>query len=125
MIIKMYEKQNNRLVGKHYEELVAKYLINNRYTILERNYRNKIGELDIIAELDGVLVIVEVKYRHSNQYGDPLEAVNWKKQHQISRTLFYYVVQNGIDKYRTIRFDVIGIHGDGSICHIQDAFEFK
>ena len=59
--------------------MAARYLCTHDYTILARNYRTPFGEVDLIAQKDGVLVYVEVKYRSSNDYGDPLEAVDRRK----------------------------------------------
>lgn len=66
---------NKRTIGTEYETMAARYLCTHDYTILARNYRTPFGEVDLIAQKDGVLVYVEVKYRSSNDYGDPLEAV--------------------------------------------------
>lgn len=67
---------NKRTIGTEYETMAARYLCTHDYTILARNYRTPFGEVDLIAQKDGVLVYVEVKYRSSNDYGDPLEAVD-------------------------------------------------
>ena len=76
---------NRRKTGTEYEQKTAEYLESLGWKILERNYRCRIGEIDLIA-LDGrTLVFVEVKYRRSGACGSPGEAVNEEKQHTIYR----------------------------------------
>ena len=65
---------NKRQRGSEYEELAAKYLISKGYRILERNYSDRAGEIDIIASKDGMLIFCEVKYRGGTGYGSALEA---------------------------------------------------
>ena len=64
---------NNIEKGKLGENISVDYLIKNGYKILERNYRNKIGEIDIIALYDGILVFIEVKSRSNINYGYAFE----------------------------------------------------
>lgn len=99
------------------------------YIILEKNYRNKFGEIDIIAyheteEKLCSLVYVEIKYRKGTGYGDPLEAVDYRKQGRISRAASYHYAQNGTSKGLGCRFDVIAIYGDGHVTHIENAFDY-
>ena len=75
---------NRRKEGAYYENLVAEYLKTQGYEILEKNYRCRIGEIDLIAKEGETLVFVEVKYRRNDKMGDPKEAVNRKKQKKIS-----------------------------------------
>ena len=70
---------NKRVVGSSYEALAVHYLEEHGYEILERNYHNHFGEIDIIAMKDHVLVAIEVKFRQDTSYGDPLEAVDIRK----------------------------------------------
>ena len=83
-------------------------------------YRIRTGEIDLIARDGRYLVFAEVKYRKNLQMGDPLEAVDLRKQQQIYRTAIYYLHQK---KWENVpcRFDVIGITGT-QICHIRNAF---
>lgn len=111
---------NRRETGTQYEERVAEYLIAQNYQILERNYRIRSGEIDIIARDGTVLVFIEVKYRKNDESGNPLEAVDIRKQRKIIKVARYYLYQK---KYGDVpcRFDVIGICGS-HIEHIKDAF---
>ncbi len=113
-------------LGKKGEETVAKYLKENGYKILSKNYRCKLGEIDIIAK-DGLdLVFIEVKTRSGLSYGSPAEAVNKKKQRQISRAAQCYLGEQQLFN-SPARFDVISLLGDNSgnsqIDHINNAFD--
>ena len=111
---------NRRETGTQYEERAAEYLIAQNYQILERNYRIRSGEIDLIARDGADLVFVEVKYRKNDESGNPLEAVDIRKQKKIIKVARYYLYQK---KYGDVpcRFDVIGICGS-HIEHIKDAF---
>jgi len=76
--------------GKAAENSAARFLKSKGYKILERNYKNKFGEIDIIAEHKGVISFLEVKARHSLGLGMPQEAVTASKQRQISKVAVYY-----------------------------------
>lgn len=116
---------NKRRIGTEYENMAGDYLTERGYKILEKNYRNRLGEIDLIAEdVDGTLVYCEIKYRRNNDAGDPLEAVNVNKQRRISRTALHHYAYNGYAGNRPCRFDVIGIYGDGTVRHIKNAFDF-
>ena len=113
-------KQENYVKGKYGEALAENYLRKQKYKILERNYKNKIGEIDLIAEDKNVLVFVEVKYRTSAQFGLPSEAVNYYKIQKIQKTAILYLQTNKLEDAE-IRFDVIDILGE-EITHIKNAF---
>lgn len=112
---------NRRKTGQEQEELAARYLEEKGYQILERNYRIRTGEIDIIAKDQNCLVFVEVKYRQNEKLGNPLEAVDYRKQRKICQTAQHYLYRHKL--WNTgCRFDVIGITGT-QICHIKNAFE--
>lgn len=114
---------NKRQVGTQYEDMAAEYLAEHGYEIVERNYRNAYGEIDMIAKKDGVIIFTEIKFRTTNLWGDPLEAVDRHKQHQIIQVALYYYMKHGYSEDMPCRFDVIAIYGDGTIRHEQNAFE--
>lgn len=116
------DRQNNRSVGTDYEQAVGYYLEQQGYIVLEYNYQcHRFGEIDIIA-IDGeYLVFCEVKYRQDKRKGNPLEAVDVKKQRTLYKCASYYLTVNGLEEV-PCRFDVIGIEG-GEITHIKDAFQ--
>ena len=108
-------------LGLKGEVLAKEYLINKEYIILTTNYKNKIGEIDIIAKKDNVIVFIEVKTRESIKYGYPREAVNFYKQQKIRNVATVYLKFKGLYDKVLVRFDVIDIVGD-KITHIENAF---
>lgn len=97
-----------------------KFLKENGYKILETNFKNKIGEIDIIAYKDDVYVFVEVKARTSLKFGRPSEAVGPFKQNKIRQVAQSYLISK--NNYPTqMRFDVIEVLND-EITHIKNAF---
>ncbi len=117
---------NKRKMGTGFEEKAAAYLVENGYKIKGRNYHAGRGpELDIVAWKDGMFIVVECKYRSGHSFGDPLEAVDVCKQKRICRAMLRYYTQYGYSLDVPCRFDVIAIYGDGSIRHIEHAFEFR
>lgn len=111
-------------MGSHHEDEAVSYLVTKGYNILSRNYLRKTGEIDIVSKSpDGYLVAVEVKYRSTDKYGSPFSAVTPVKQKKIYRTLLYYMNEHNISPETACRFDVIGIHGNGEIEHLINAFE--
>ena len=116
---------NTRQTGTKYEEDAVSYLKEKGYEILERNYRNHYGEIDILAKKEQLLVFVEVKYRSHNHSGSPLEAVDAKKQRQISRVAFFYCGTRAQGEDTPCRFDVIAINSRKQVIHIENAFEYR
>ncbi|MBO5372626.1 MAG: YraN family protein [Lachnospiraceae bacterium] len=114
---------NKRGVGSDYETLAMEYLEGEKYQILERNFHSRWGEIDIIARDGDYLVFVEVKYRKNSSCGNPLEAVDARKQKRICRTAVYYLSKNGYGDSKPCRFDVIAFEGE-EVLHIKNAFEF-
>jgi len=112
---------NKRQIGTYYEVKAEEYLLQNGYKILESNFRVRSGEIDIIAKDGEYFCFVEVKYRTTNNYGNPLEAVDFRKQNQIRKIAGIYLVKNKLTEYTPCRFDVIAFEGD-KITHIKNAF---
>lgn len=115
---------NKRKTGQEQEVKAACFLKTQRYQILERNYRCKKGEIDLIAREGQYLVFVEVKYRSTNESGLPEEAVDLRKQRQISRVPAWYLTEKGLDIYTPCRFDVVAIEGE-EIRLYRDAFFYQ
>ena len=110
-------------LGKLGEDLAVKYLTDKGYKILERNWRNIHKEIDIIAKDGETLVIVEVKTRQNDGFGEPDMAVNRQKQMRLVYAANAYAFRNRLDI--DIRFDIISIvfnNGNPKIDHIEDAF---
>lgn len=115
---------NKRKIGTEKEELAAEFLKNIGYQIYEKNFRCKIGEIDLIAFDGECLVFVEVKYRKRCQNGYPEEAVTLKKQRTISKVALWYMMERDWSCSMPSRFDVIAINGDEIRWH-KNAFPFR
>lgn len=115
---------NRRKIGTAYEERAAEHLRDLGYRILERNFRCRLGEIDLIAEEAGVLVFLEVKYRKSSQFGNPAEAVTPAKQKTICRVADFYRMSRGISENHSCRFDVAAILGE-KVQVYKDAFPYR
>lgn len=115
---------NKRRVGTEYESKTAEYLETLGFEILEKNFRCKEGEIDIVAREEGYLVFLEVKYRKDSRLGFPQEAVDNRKQWKIRRVSDYYRMKNGIGEEIPVRFDVVWILGE-NIQLIRNAFDYR
>ncbi|QYJ69219.1 YraN family protein [Flavobacterium litorale] len=114
--------EHNEL-GKLGEALAVEYLQKKEYTILETNWIFQKAEIDIIAQKDGILAIVEVKTRSSTDFGLPQDFVKPKKIQLLVKAVNEYILQNDLDV--TTRFDIIAIHKKAKtfeIEHLEDAF---
>ncbi len=113
-----------KMLGQEGEDRAAKYLVERGYKILERNYRTRAGEIDLVALDRGEVVFVEVKTRTNNAYGAPELAVNPQKQRRMIKAALGYI------KYKKLhqvpcRFDVVAISAatEQEVELIQNAFE--
>lgn len=97
-----------RAIGSEGEQIAVKFLKRNGYKILQRNYRCRIGEIDIICFDHGTVVFVEVKTRHGDLYGPPELSVTEAKKKRILRIASHYISKNKIEGI-DLRFDVISI----------------
>lgn len=114
---------NKRKLGSDKENLAVEYLESNGYSVIKRNFFTRSGEIDIIAENEGYLCFIEVKYRKSLNEGHPSEAVNYSKIRKISMAAKVYMNYAGYDEFFPCRFDVVSITGD-KIELIKNAFEY-
>ena len=92
--------------------------------MLQRRFRNGHRDIDLVAEKDGTVAFVEVKARRGYQFGDPVEAVHWRKQRELARSAAVWIDRHGRpnDSYR---FDVIGVLMEGNsvrVKHVENAF---
>ena len=120
------QKINRRQIGADKEAFVCKWLEQNGYQIVDRNFRCRTGEIDIVAREGGYLVFIEVKYRSHGTSGLPEEAVDVRKQRVISRVALYYLRRFGYGETTPVRFDVVAVfkEDDLSVALYQNAFEF-
>ena len=115
----------NKETGNIGENLAVNYLKKQNYKILQTNYRNKIGEIDIIANDKNTIVFIEVKTRSSLKFGTPSEAINFHKQQKIRNTAISYLKYKNLYEKVAVRFDCIEILGDKLDCkinHIKNIF---
>ncbi len=98
----------NQTIGCRGEQLAAAFLQRQGYALLARNFRVAGGEIDLVAEREGVIVFVEVKTRTSQRYGDPAAAVTRRKQERISRAALAFLARHGLCG-RPARFDVVAV----------------
>lgn len=120
---------STRSVGERGEDLAMRYLAGKGYSLVERNYRTRRGEVDLVVRRENVLVFVEVKLRRGSSFGDPLEAVTPRKQGRLRLAAEEYLAELaeevllGLDE---IRFDVVGIRVRGGglpeFRHVENAF---
>ncbi len=116
----------SKQLGEAGEKIAVKYLRQKGYRILEQNYRNRLGEIDIVAMEQRTIVFVEVKTRRNTRYGNPKYSVTPKKQLKISMVALQYLKEQNITGQRA-RFDVVSIiqphGGTRTIELVQNAFE--
>jgi putative endonuclease len=101
-----------RALGKTGEEAAVRYLQAHGYRILERNFRCRFGEIDLIARDAGVLVFIEVKTRRSHTFGPPAMAVTSAKQRHLIKAAQLFLSRTG-RQHEVCRFDVISVEVDG------------
>ena len=121
----MYYKKE---FGANGEDIAFDYLAKNGYSIINRNFTCRMGEIDIIAlddsQKDMEIVFIEVKTRRDARCGQPAEAVDLRKMRHIIRVAQFFIMMNKLEQLNC-RFDVIEIlHGD-QINHIKNAFDYS
>ncbi|MDE6276293.1 MAG: YraN family protein [Clostridia bacterium] len=111
---------NNRKSSIDGENAAVEYLKKQGYTILERNFSTKVGEIDIIVQDKDTIVFVEVKARENTKFGQPIESITPQKVHHIIRTAQWYLTAKR--KYNSpCRFDVVEVLR-GEVTHTKNAF---
>jgi putative endonuclease len=116
-------------LGAKGENLAVKFLKRRGYKIVQRNYRCKLGEIDIIAERSKTLVFVEVRTKQTEEFGPPQYSITAAKRGQISRVALCYIREKKLVE-QSCRFDVIAITFSSEsrrprIEHIENAFELS
>ena len=95
--------------------------------MVQRRFRNGHRDIDLVMEREGTVAFVEVKARRGSEFGDPVEAVNWKKQKELTRSAHVWIDRHGRPA-ESYRFDVVGILVDGDrvrVRHVADAFALR
>lgn len=119
-------KKYNKLIGNYGENLATDYLKSKDYKILNRNFICKLGEIDIIASKNNIIVFIEVKSRFSTKFGMASESIDIRKRFKIIKVANYYLTISKTTDF-FVRFDSIEINfsKDNSkyeIIHIEDSF---
>lgn len=117
--------QSSKQLGKHGEDLAARHLESVGMCVVERNWRHRSGEVDIIAKDGDTVVFVEVKTRSGIGYGTPAEAVTYTKQTRIRGLALHWLAQQQ-GPWMHIRFDVVAVvvgrDKDPVLTHLRSAF---
>lgn len=116
-----------QILGKSGEATAVRYLKKNRYKILEVNYRNRLGEIDVIAEDNGTIAFIEVKTRTGEAFGSPKGAVTKKKQRNISMVALSWLKSKKKTGVKA-RFDVVSIISNKKLLTVElikNAFELN
>ena len=116
----MINSSNREAQGKWAEARAAQYLADKGLILLDRNFRTKMGEIDLIMQEDNMLVFVEVRYRKTNLFGSPVESVDRRKQIKLIKTAECYLASHKKYARMPSRFDVVGI--SNTIEWIRNAF---
>ncbi len=115
---------NKRIQGSLYEKVASEYLEKQGYRVLERNFRSRMAEIDIVAREGRYLVFVEVKQRSGKKSGWGCEAVDYGKQKRICQAASFYLFSRHVPDHTPVRFDVISID-NGRIRLIRNAFFYR
>ena len=110
--------------GELGERVAERWLTARGWRVVHRRFRSGHRDIDLVVERDALTAFVEVKTRRGDTFGDPVEAVNWKKQRELGRSARVWVDRHGRPG-QAYRFDVIGVLFDGSrvrIRHVEHAF---
>lgn len=115
-----------KILGRHGEEIAARYLEKNGFRLLRKNYRCRLGEIDLVAMDRDYLVFVEVRSKSSDEFGEGYESLLYKKQSKLRQVAWYYLKSEG-KTGMSCRFDVVSIRFDRDgevqrIEHIENAF---
>lgn len=116
---------NRRQRGQEGEDVAWEYLQRAGFRLVERNFRTRAGEIDLIVERRGTLVFVEVRSRSSSRFGTPLESVDVQKQRQVARVAQEFLARRRLGD-RVMRFDVVAVEwqdGPPRVEHVENAFE--
>ena len=110
--------------GELGERIAERWLRQRGWRVMQRRFRSGHRDIDLVVEQGGVVAFVEVKARRGARFGDPVEAVNWRKQKELGRSARVWIARHGraLEAYR---FDVVGVLLDGErvrIRHVEHAF---
>ena len=120
---------NKHEFGMQGEDIACKFIESHGGRIIERNFRFKGGEIDVIYKDGDYIVFGEIKYRSGSTFGMAEEAVGYRKQRTISRGCDFYLVKNHLDEFTKVRVDVIALNIDEGqntvkVHYVKNAFDY-
>ncbi len=107
------------------ERIAERWLARQGWRVVHRRYRFGHRDIDLVVEREGTVAFVEVKARSGAEFGDPVEAVNWRKRRELERSALSWISHHG-RSHECYRFDVVGILVQGRrvlVRHVENAFE--
>ena len=110
--------------GELGERIAERWLRRSGWRIIQRRFRTGHRDIDLVAERDGTVAFVEVKARRGDRFGQPVEAVNWRKQKELARSARVWIDRHG-RPFEAYRFDVIGVlvaKERVRVRHVENAF---
>jgi putative endonuclease len=111
-------------IGRQAEDFAQHYLEQQGLKLIERNFRCRLGEIDLIMRDGKALVFIEVRFRKNMEFGGPAISISASKQQKLRSAAKFYLIQNPREAKKVLRFDVIGILGtDHSVEWIKNAIE--
>ena len=117
----------SQALGELGERIAERWLTKKGWRLVGRRFRNGHRDIDLIVEGDDTVVFVEVKARRASEFGDPTEAVDWRKQRELIRSAHVWMDRYGTPG-RSYRFDVVGVLVDGRtvrVRHVENAFHLR
>jgi len=106
------------------ERIAERWLRRHGWRVVQRRFRAGHRDIDLVMERQGTVAFVEVKARRGDQFGGPIEAVNWAKQKELSRSAAVWIDRHG-KPFESYRFDVVGVLVQGErvrVRHVPNAF---
>lgn len=116
---------HNQRMGVLGEQIAARWLTRKGWRIVYRRFRNGRRDIDIVVQRDALVAFVEVKARAGAEFGDPVEAVDHRKQRELAKSAHVWIDRHGRAE-ESYRFDVVGVLLDGErvlVKHVEDAFQ--
>ena len=113
--------------GELGERIAERWLARRGWRVVHRRYRFGHRDIDLVVERDGLVAFVEVKARSGAEFGDPVEAVNWRKRRELERSALSWISHHG-RSFESYRFDVVGVLVQGGrvlVRHVENAFELR
>lgn len=107
------------------ERIAERWLQRSGWRVLQRRFRSGHRDIDLVVEREGTVVFVEVKARRRGTFGAPVEAVNWRKQKELTKSAQVWIDRHGREA-EVYRFDVVGVLVQGDrvrVRHVEDAFQ--